>query len=60
MGRPKVAQDVGRSAMIFARVTPQEKALLARRAKELHRSGSSLVRSALLAYLRHPPAAVEG
>ena len=51
VGRPKLPEGVGRSVMIFARVTPEEKAQLAKRAKQLGKSGSSIVGDALRVYL---------
>lgn len=50
MGR-RLPEGVGRSVMIFARVKPAEKARMVRRAQELDKSGSSIVRDALLAFL---------
>ena len=43
MGR-RLPAGVGRSVMIFARVKPAEKARMVRRAQELDKSGSSIVR----------------
>ncbi len=46
-----LAEGERRSAAIFVRVTPKEKTLLEERALELDRSGASIVRHALLAFL---------
>ena len=59
MGRPRLAAGTARSAMIFAMVRPEEKAQLVARALELDRSGSSIVRSALLAFLHQEVTAAE-
>ena len=51
VGRPKLAPGVGRTVMVFTRITPREKMLLEERAGELGKSGAAIVRHALLAFL---------
>ena len=46
-----MADGEARTAVLFVRVTPGEKALLARRAEQTGKSGSVLVRDALHAFL---------
>lgn len=57
MGRPKLPTGQRLSVMAVAMLRPAEKAALVKRARELERSPSSVVRSALLQYLRPATAA---
>ena len=52
MARTELPPGIGKSVAIFSMVRPSERALLDARAVELQRSRSSVVRSAILAYLR--------
>jgi len=58
--RPKLPEGATRSATIFAKVRPAEKALLDKRAAQLERSTSSIVRDAVLVYLDNHQASVRG
>ena len=60
VARPKLAEGATRSATIFAKVRPAEKLLLDKRAAQLERSTSSIVRDAVLAYLGSNHKAREG
>ena len=60
VARPKLAEGATRSATIFAKVRPAEKALLDKRAAQLERSTSSIVRDAVLVYLDNHQASVRG
>ena len=59
VGRPKLAPGVGRTVMVFTRITPREKTLLEERAGELDKSGAAIVRHALLAFLNGDAAAAD-
>ena len=52
-----MADGVARTAVLFVRVTPGEKARLEKRAKQTGESGSVLVRDALRQFLNNSPAA---
>ena len=52
-----MADGEARTAVLFVRVTPGEKARLERRAEQTGKSGSVLVRDALRQFLNNSPAA---
>ena len=60
VGRHRLADGEARTAVLFVRVTPGEKALLDARVKQTGMSGSVLVRYALLQFLPHASPAGEG
>ena len=52
MTRTELPPGIGKSVAVFSMVRPSERALLDARAVEVQRSRSSVIRSAILAYLR--------
>ena len=52
MGNKELPPGIGKSVAVFSMVRPSERALLDARAVEVQRSRSSVIRSAILAYLR--------